>query len=119
MNLRREGKPMTAWTILLCGAIGGSVPDLLRLLALRREPVAPKFVTKGVVCLSFIVSIWLGAISAYSAHLSHVWEAILLGYALPQLLSKILSDRNAEEQPLSVYRIGIPAVWRIQRWWAL
>jgi hypothetical protein len=110
---------MTTWQLLLCGAVGGAVPDLLRWLALRREATSTDFATKGVVWLSFIISIWLGTATVYSAQTTHVWEAILLGYATPQLLSKLLSDRNAVEQPLAVYRLGIPAVWRIQRWWAL
>jgi len=108
---------MPSWELTVFGAVGGAIPDLLRLLALRREDAAPDFVTGGVVWLSFIVSIWLGAWSAHTAH--SILEAIVTGYACPQLLSKLLSDRHAERQPLAAYRLGIPGVWRIQRWWAL
>jgi transposase InsO family protein len=110
---------MTSWESLLCGAVGGALPDLMRLLVLRRETASTEFATRGVVWSSLIVSIWLGISTVYSAHVLHVWEGILLGYAAPQFLSKLLSDRNADKQPLSAYRLGIPGVWRIQRWWAL
>lgn len=110
---------MNSWELLVCAVVGGSLPDVLRWFSLRGEITRPEFVTKGVVWSSLIFSIWLGIATVLSAHMVQAWEGFLLGYATPQLVSKILADRNAPAQPLSVYRLGIPAVWRIQRWWAL
>jgi len=110
---------MGYWTSIAFGLIGAVVPDLLRLVSLRKQET-PFFVTKGVVWTSVIASIWVGiaAVTALPSGRS-LLEAVAIGYAAPQFLSKVLSERNAPEQPLGAYLLGIPAIWRIQRWWAL
>jgi len=50
---------MGYWTIIVSGLIGAVVPDLLRLLSLRKQET-PFFVTKSVVWTSFMASIWVG-----------------------------------------------------------
>lgn len=44
---------------------------------------------------------------------------LLLGFALFELVTKIVGDANAEQQPRASYVLGTPAVWRILRWWAI
>jgi hypothetical protein len=113
-----QGLLSMTWQLALCGYAGAAVPDLLRLIGLRHRKT-PAFVTKGLVVGSLVFSVWCGGGTAIYLHPGDPLAAFLIGYAVPQLISKIFGSERAEEQPLDTYALGIPAVWRIQRWSAL
>jgi hypothetical protein len=80
---------------------------------------ASAYVSKGLVTLSFAFAFYLGISVVFYVQPHGPFEALLLAFALPELVTKIVGDANAERQSRASYVLGIPAVWRILRWWGI
>ena len=84
---------MPLYQIVLLGAVGGALPDLLRIINARHEP-APDYLDRHFFWFSLGLLMLLGAGAACLLDPTRTVDALAVGYSAPSLLSKALADRD-------------------------
>lgn len=119
-------------TPLVLGAIGGILPDVLRILKVVRsgQPVTGVFGWR--LWVSLIILVPIGAFVAWLLDASSAMQALACGFSGPDLLSKILSD-NSNLPPIASRKLDIdrgdaplaggeetgPPGGGLRTWWAI
>ena len=110
--------------ILLFGAVGGLLPDVLRIYALLRSSGQ---LTGSIpfrswrFWVSLLIQVCLGAFAAWFLEAEGIRQAIPIGFAAPELLTKALSapqngSRGADRHPGGERRnIDVQS---FRGWWA-
>jgi hypothetical protein len=104
---------METWTVLLWGAVGGAIPDILRLIRERRGE-APVYLTKWWFWLGFILALAVGALVAWIFTPARILDAIAYGIAAPSILQGLTADRSKEPR-LGTNNNPVDA---IRYWWS-
>jgi ABC-type uncharacterized transport system permease subunit len=86
---------MDTWTILLWGALGGTVPDILRLIRERYDE-APVYLTKWNFWLGVVLAMAVGAFVAWIFSPAKILDAVAYGIAAPSVLQGLAADKTKE-----------------------
>jgi hypothetical protein len=86
---------MEIWKILVFGALGGAIPDILRLIR-ERDSDAPAYMKHWWYWLGFALMVIIGALVAWLFGSSKIVDAIAYGIAAPSLLQGLAADRTKE-----------------------
>ena len=97
------------WSLITLGASGGVIPDVLRIVQGRYEEELPKHLKRPVFWLGLALLVGLGGFAAWLGGAKDPQSALALGYAAPELISRVLSAK----QPLNLATPG----GVIRRWW--
>jgi hypothetical protein len=85
------------WQTLITGFVGGLIPDLLRLFALR-DRGAPAYVAYWFFWVSFIGLGALGALACWLVQPTGAIEAFAIGYSAPSVLSRLGASQQATDR---------------------
>jgi len=107
---------MTIVHTVVLGAIGGLLPDVLRLIKERDHLQA--YLGSGGFYLSLVLLAGVGALAAYIAPAGSVKEAVAIGFAAPEFLSRLGSNTGqpAERGPVTSSVRGSGFRW-LRAWW--
>jgi hypothetical protein len=116
-----SGENMDAKVALYAG-VGGLVPHLLRLLAWSRLPIKKRTsnpLKDGALYIGAIIQVALGLMSAELLAVTTALQAAAVGYAAPDVLSRILgSVANAQTPGMSASgELTASPIQRVLSWW--
>jgi hypothetical protein len=109
---------MELWQVLLFGAVGGALPDLIRV---AKAGGSLGFLTKSFL-VSFVALIVVGAIAAYiaeqiaGADKSTVLSALTAGFGGPEVISRL--GKKSDDSAADARATGSSSV-RLREWWAI
>jgi hypothetical protein len=99
------------WVLVLGGA-GALLPDLLRIIKLRADPVTPAYLRWPRYWLSLLGLVGIGVLAAWLGRPASVAQALALSFAAPEFLTKLF----AGSLPVASERNG--GRLRLRLWWA-
>lgn len=99
---------MSDITILLYGALGGLLPDILKIIENRYTGEFPGYFKKLMFWIGLILMVALGSLCAYLFEPEKPVNAIALGFAAPRILRDLASK---PEKKL------MPEKFEIRKWW--
>ncbi len=102
---------MSSFGILACGLVGGLIPDLLRFVKYKYKKDFPSYLRYPTFWIGLVVSLALGALTAWLLSATTPLQAIACGFSAPEILSRVLSKRAT-----AVDR-G-PDEFDLRKWWA-
>lgn len=103
---------MSLYGILICGLVGGLIPDLLRFLKYKNKKKLPSYLRYPNFWLGLVILLALGAFTAWLLSATTPLQAVACGFSAPELLSRALSkptsgvDRGSDE-------------FDLRSWWAV
>jgi hypothetical protein len=104
---------MDTWTVILWGAAGGVVPDILRLIR-DRHGDQPAYLRHWQYYLGLVLMVVIGAVVAWLFAPARTVDAIAYGIAAPSILEGLAADKSKESR-LSGDG-NIIDIWRY--WWS-
>ena len=92
---------MSLWAVVVCGCVGGLLPDVLRLVNTRYEsgPVAYLRSARFWVSLGLLVAV--GGFAAWVLGATNPKEAVAYGFSAPELLSRLLAEPPARPEDVA------------------
>jgi hypothetical protein len=99
------------WTIFGIGCCGGIIPDVMRIIQSRYKAELPSYFSSWNFWLGLSLLVIIGGLAALLGKASDWRQALAIGYAGPEFLSRFLSSK-----PIELARPHFAAVLR--RWWA-
>lgn len=75
--------------LFLLGCLGGAVPDLLRIIKNRYKANLPKYLRSANFWIGLVILIGIGGLTAWILEATTAKDALLYGYAAPQILSSL------------------------------
>jgi hypothetical protein len=96
---------MDWWKVWLCGALGGLLPDILRIIRGRHKAEVPAYFGKPMFWVGLVLAMVVGGLTADLLNADRAYTAIALGYAAPDILEKALS-KEAESKVKAVTPAG-------------
>ena len=104
---------MTLPQTLLWGALGGMLPDVIRLVRQRHNAGLPAYLTRANFYVGLALAMVLGAAAATLLHAGSVAEALAYGFGAPELLTRLLSRTGT-----GAAGGGITPLRTLGEWWA-
>jgi hypothetical protein len=103
---------LTVASVLVLGGAGALLPDVLRLVRSRTDPATPGYLRwpRYWLCLAALVGV--GALAAWLGRATTAVQALALGFAAPEVLTRLL----AASLPTAAAREVEPR--RLRSWWA-
>ena len=87
---------MTLPHTLLWGALGGTLPDVIRLVRQRHNEALPAYLKRRNFYIGLVLAVVLGAAAAALLDASSVAEALAYGFGAPELLTRLLSRAGTD-----------------------
>jgi hypothetical protein len=108
--------------LLIYAAIGGVIPDALRVLKWARSPEKnrPRSpLTDPAIYVGLIIQVLLGVLAAYLLAVTTPFQAVAVGYAAPDLLTRLLGNIAGKQVSavVSARPEDSSVVVRLLRWW--
>jgi hypothetical protein len=103
---------MTLPHALLWGAVGGLLPDAIRLVKERHNQTLPPYVKSLNFYVGLILAVALGAGTAALLGAASVQEALAYGFGAPEILTRLFSSSGTGLGPAHIKRT-------LREWWAL
>jgi hypothetical protein len=88
------------WQVWLLGAVGGLIPDALRIIKGRHKPEVPAYLKHPMFWVGLVLAMGAGGLAADLFNADRAYTAIALGYAAPDILEKALS-KQAKSQVMA------------------
>ena len=88
--------------LVLLGAVGGLLPDGLRIIAAGRLGTMPGYLKTAIFWISLVLLAGIGALVVWLVGAGSPKEAIAIGFGAPELISRLgaaaagQADRDAE-----------------------
>lgn len=102
----------------LLGCLGGLLPDALRLARNRYKPGFPAYLRQGNFWLGVLLLVGIGGLAAWILSAQSGKDALIFGYAAPQLFSQLVAGA-APERPERIERKAVEKVpFGLLKWWA-
>ena len=80
----------------LLGCLGGLMPDILRLIRNRHKVDIPKYLSTFNFWLGTILLVGVGGLTAWLLNAETAKDALIYGFASPQLLSQLAASATPE-----------------------
>jgi hypothetical protein len=104
------------WQLVLCGAAGGLLPDVIRFVKSRFDKEAPNYLEHWYFWISLLLLVALGALAAWLLEPKNPLQAVAFGYAAPELLSRVFAgEADKRARPEAVSKKPVEA---LRTWWA-
>ena len=94
------------------GCVGGLIPDALRIIKSRHKRKIPAYLKHFNFWFGFILLIALGGFAAWFLGAEKAKEALAYGYAAPELISRVFSERTTEPADR-----GDEGTFSLLKWW--
>jgi len=104
------------WQTVALGFLGGVMPDILKLVALRMQG-APNYLGSGFFWASFVILGLLGLLACWLVSPGAPIEAFAVGYSAPSILTRL-----GGEVPAGVRDRGkdlAPSKLTLRQWWGI
>ncbi len=75
--------------LFLLGCVGGVLPEVLRIIRNMHEVDIPSYLGKWGFWLGMILLILVGGVTAWALASANAKDALIYGYASPQILSQL------------------------------
>lgn len=75
------------------GLIGGLIPDAIRIINNRYNPVLPEYLKSPSFYIGTLLLVVLGGGSAFLLQADSVVDALAMGYSAPQIVSSVLQQK--------------------------
>lgn len=96
---------------ILCGCIGGLLPDILRIIKTRYKKRLPSYLSTLNFWLGILFLVAIGGLTAWLLEAEKPKEALAYGFAAPELLSRFLAK--------SIEEIDRGGPFRLREWWGM
>jgi len=77
---------------LICGALGGFLPDILRLVTKLREGTVPSYLKTKAFWFSLVLLAIIGAVAVWLTNPTSTREAVMIGFSAPEVISRLASQ---------------------------
>lgn len=77
---------------LICGALGGLLPDILRLITKLREGTIPDYLKTKAFWISLVLLALVGGVAVWLVGATTPKEAVMIGFSAPEVISRIASQ---------------------------
>ena len=104
-------------TLFLLGCVGGLLPDALRIIRNRYKKNIPAYLKRLNFWLGVMLWAAIGGLVAWVLGATQAKDALIFGYAAPQLLSQLGAEAWAQLQPADRGAKG-PEDFSLPIWWA-
>lgn len=84
---------------ILFGALGGMLPDIMRIIENRYSNKFPDYISKPAFWVGFALLIAIGALIAGISKPEGIEQSLALGYAAPKIISEIAGKLPIKDQP--------------------
>jgi len=107
--------------LLIYAGVGGVIPDAIRVLKWARTPMPgrpPNPLADPATYVGLVVQVLLGVLGAYLLAVTTPFQAVAVGYAAPDLLTRLLGNIAGQQTPppgVSAQGAGLLA--RMLEWW--
>jgi hypothetical protein len=105
------------WQLVLCGAGGGLLPDIIRFIKSRYDDQPIPYLKRWRFWISVALLVPLGALAAWVLEPKNPLQAFAFGYAAPELLSRVFSS-EADKRTLDAPELKKNGVSPLRTWWA-
>jgi hypothetical protein len=123
------------WQLVALGCAGGLIPDLIRVAKSRYETTFQDYLKRPNFWIGLAVLVALGGLAAVIGQVNSVPQALIYGYAAPELFSRIAAEHGlqpkAEGQAEATAEAQLEAVvesnkqvdprndnFNVRRWWS-
>jgi hypothetical protein len=89
-SLGRTQMPEIKVGMIVCGAIGGLIPDILRIIQNRYDASIPEYLKSGKFYLSLFFLLLIGGALAWILGASEIKQALAYGFGGPEVISRLL-----------------------------
>jgi len=97
---------------VLLGCVGGVLPDVIRIIKNRYKLSMPEYLKTSSFWLGLLLMVLIGGLAAWAFSTSSAKEAIIYGYAAPQLFSSLAAEEIKSSRIKSINL-------SIRGWWGL
>ena len=80
----------------LLGCVGGLLPDILRIIRNRYKTKLPVYLKNPNFWISIVLLVGVGGLTAWILNSLSAKDALIYGYASPQVLSQLASSVRSE-----------------------
>lgn len=105
--------PQFNLTFVILGCMGGLFPDILRVIKNRYRKSLPAYFKRLNFWLGVLLLVVLGGFAAWILGATQVKEALIFGFAAPELFSRLLAGSVGEGGPKKGHE-----EFRLRKWWA-
>jgi hypothetical protein len=88
-------------TIIILGAVGGLLPDLIRVIKIKNKKIIPVYFHYIMFWITLLIMVVLGGFTAWLFAATSPIQAVACGFSAPEILSRVLA-KNANEIDRSV-----------------
>jgi hypothetical protein len=80
------------WIMIVGGCVGGTIPDIIRIVQGRYSGSLPGYLTTVNFWLGLILLLILGGFASWLGDAKSIKEALAYGFAAPEIISRLLSS---------------------------
>jgi hypothetical protein len=103
-------------SFFLLGCLGGMLPDVLRIIRNRSRARIPAYLKQGNFWLGLILLICVGGLTAWLLSSGNAKDALIYGYASPQVLSQLAASVQTERVERGVGEAE-EGPFNLLKWW--
>ena len=103
--------------MLVYGALGGLIPDAIRLVRSRHDPALPPYLRSAGFYLGLVVCAVLGALAAWMLGAADIRQALACGFSAPEILTRLLSRTDGVPKS-ALGPAGAARPMALRDWWA-
>jgi len=101
-------------TVFLLGCLGGTLPDILKVIKNRYNKKIGSYYKRTNFWLGLILLIGIGGLAAWILDAQSAKDALIYGFAAPEIFSKILSEPLVDS---NITKRGTGEL-RLRQWWS-
>jgi hypothetical protein len=99
--------------VFIFGCVGGLLPDILRLIRNRYNKNVGAYLREGQFWVGVILLVAIGGLVAWILQAQTIKDALVFGFAAPELLSRLVSEAVAPKRGTTK---GKPE-FKLRQWW--
>jgi hypothetical protein len=113
------------WEFIALGCAGGLIPDLIRIAKSRYDTTIADYLKRWNFWVGLAVLVGLGGLAALIGGAANVTDALVYGYAAPELFSRVAAEHGAPPSPgTEGHAEGLEVnpkseKFNVRRWWSV
>lgn len=104
-------------SLFLLGCLGGLLPDILRLIRNRHKIRIPTYLGKLNFWMGTILLVAVGGLTAWILSAETAKDALIYGFASPQILSQLAASARLERVERGVNDQTREVQFNLLKWW--